>query len=91
MLKLKYKDAEDGISYTFSIIPKALGKDKETRIVHLAALLDGYFKDTGHHININVFDKETLLDKISTATWQYARRQRTWFRHQSPVPDEIIS
>ena len=62
--KLKYKDAEDGISYTFSIIPKALGKDKETRIIHLAALLDGYFKDTGHHININVFDKETLLDAM---------------------------
>ena len=37
------------------------------------------------------FDRETLWEKISTATWQYARRQRTWFRHQSPHPDEIIS
>ena len=36
------------------------------------------------------FDKEVLLEKISTATWQYARRQRTWFRHQPPSPDEII-
>ncbi len=62
--KLKYKDAEDGISYTFSIIPKALGKDKESRITHLAALLDGYFCDCGHHININVFDKETLMDAM---------------------------
>ena len=37
------------------------------------------------------FDRATLLEKISTATWQYARRQRTWFRHQSPTPDEIIN
>ena len=36
------------------------------------------------------FDKDTLIEKISTATWQYARRQRTWFRHQAPAPDEII-
>lgn len=36
------------------------------------------------------FDRDTLLDKLSTATWQYARRQRTWFRHQPPFPDEII-
>ena len=62
--KLKYKDAEDGISYTFSIIPNALGKDLDSRITHLTALLDGYFCDKGHHININVFDKETLLDAM---------------------------
>ena len=37
------------------------------------------------------FDKDVLLEKISTATWQYARRQRTWFRHQPPSPDEIIA
>ena len=36
------------------------------------------------------FDRNTLLDKLSTATWQYARRQRTWFRHQAPFPDEVI-
>ena len=62
--KLPYKDAQDGISYTFSIVPKALGKEEEDRIQHLAALLDGYFCDGGHHININVFDKETLLDAM---------------------------
>lgn len=62
--KLKYKDAQDGISYTFSIVPKALGKGEADRIEHLAALLDGYFCDGGHHININVFDKETLLDAM---------------------------
>lgn len=37
------------------------------------------------------FDKNTLLEKLSTATWQYARRQRTWFRHQPPSPDEVIN
>ncbi|MFW5677376.1 MAG: pyruvate formate lyase family protein, partial [Acetivibrio ethanolgignens] len=62
--KLKYKDAQDGISYTFSIVPKALGKEKQGRIEHMTALLDGYFCDGGHHININVFDKETLLDAM---------------------------
>ncbi len=62
--KLPYDDSKDGISYTFSIIPKALGKTKENRISNLNALLDGYFGDTGHHININVFDKETLEDAM---------------------------
>lgn len=62
--KLPYKDAQDGISYTFSIIPNALGKDEDSRENHLASLLDGYFHDGGHHINVNVFDRETLLDAM---------------------------
>lgn len=62
--KLPYEHAEDGISYTFSIVPKALGKDKEERINNLVGILDGYFHDTGHHINVNVLDKETLLDAM---------------------------
>lgn len=62
--KLPYDDAEDGISYTFSIVPKALGKDATARIDHLVGMLDGYFYDGGHHINVNVFDKETLLDAM---------------------------
>ena len=62
--KLPYEYAQDGISYTFSIIPKALGRDEDARINNLKALLDGYFKDGGHHININVFEKETLLDAM---------------------------
>ncbi len=62
--KLPYEHAEDGISYTFSIVPGALGKRKEERIEHLVGLLDGYFHDGGHHININVFDKQTLLDAM---------------------------
>lgn len=62
--KLPYDDSEDGISYTFSIVPKALGKDKELRVSNLVGMLDGYFHETGHHINVNVFDRETLLDAM---------------------------
>ncbi len=62
--KLPYEHSEDGISYTFSIIPGALGKDSETRVNNLTGLLDGYFESTGHHINVNVFDRETLEDAM---------------------------
>jgi len=62
--KLPYRYAEDGISYTFSIVPKALGKDRESRIRNLVALMDGYFHKGGHHINVNVFERETLLDAM---------------------------
>lgn len=62
--KLPYEYAQDGISYTFSIIPRALGRDEESRINNLKALLDGYFKQGGHHINVNVFEKELLLDAM---------------------------
>ncbi len=62
--KLPYKHAEDGISYTFSIVPKALGKSDEERIDNLSGLLDAYIQDKGHHINVNVFDRETLLDAM---------------------------
>lgn len=62
--KLPYKHAEDGISYTFSIIPGALGKSEEERIANLSGILDGYMAQNGHHININVFDRETLLDAM---------------------------
>lgn len=62
--KLPYEHALDGISYTFSIVPKALGKTEEDRAKNLAGMLDGYFHDGGHHINVNVFDRQTLLDAI---------------------------
>ncbi|QBG45982.1 formate C-acetyltransferase [Verrucomicrobia bacterium S94] len=62
--KLPYDDAEDGISYTFSIVPKALGKTDETRIRNLSGLIDGYFLETGQHINVNVFDREMLEDAM---------------------------
>ncbi|NMA82400.1 MAG: autonomous glycyl radical cofactor GrcA, partial [Epulopiscium sp.] len=62
--KLPYQHAEDGISYTFSIVPKALGKTDDERTDNLVGMLDGYFHDEGHHMNVNVFDKETLLDAM---------------------------
>ncbi len=62
--KLPYRHAEDGISYTFSIVPKALGKTSEERIHNLSGMLDGYFYEKGHHINVNVFDRETLMDAM---------------------------
>ena len=62
--KLPFEHAEDGISYTFSIIPQALGKTEEERITNMKGLLDGYFADGGHHINVNVFDRDMLLDAM---------------------------
>lgn len=62
--KLPYKHAEDGISYTFSIVPKALGKNGDDRKKNLVGLMDGFFNSSGHHINVNVFDRETLMDAM---------------------------
>ena len=64
MTKLPYKYAEDGISYTFAIVPNALGKDDNSRITNLTALLDGYFAKFSHHINVNVFDRALLEDAM---------------------------
>ncbi|CAH0345209.1 formate C-acetyltransferase [Bacillus sp. CECT 9360] len=62
--KLPYKHALDGISNTFSMVPKALGKEDEIQQNNLAAILDGYSEKKGHHLNINVFNRETLLDAM---------------------------
>ena len=62
--KLPFEQAEDGISYTFSITPGTLGKSEDERITNLVNMLDGYFKETGHHINVNVFDRSLLLDAM---------------------------
>ena len=62
--KLPYEYSEDGISYTFSITPGTLGHDSETQIDNLVSMLDGYFKQTGHHINVNVFDRALLEDAM---------------------------
>ncbi|MBM4761956.1 formate C-acetyltransferase [Bacillus sp. B15-48] len=59
--KLPYEYALDGISNTFSIVPKALGKEEDGRINNLVAILDGYTAKTGHHLNVNVFNRDTLL------------------------------
>ena len=63
--KIPYKDVcQDGISNTFSIVPDALGKSEEERITNLAEILDGYFKQGAHHLNVNVFNRETLIDAM---------------------------
>ncbi|WP_404328903.1 formate C-acetyltransferase [Mesobacillus maritimus] len=62
--KLPYEYALDGISNTFSIVPKALGKEEEAQTKNLVAILDGYAAKTGHHLNVNVFNRETLLDAM---------------------------
>ncbi len=60
--KLPYSSASDGISNTFSIIPDALGKTEQERVDNLVTILDGYFHNDAHHINVNVMNRETLLD-----------------------------
>jgi formate C-acetyltransferase len=62
--RLPYDHSEDGISYTFSIVPDALGRTDDDRVQNLVDLMDGYFKEKGHHINVNVFNRETLLDAM---------------------------
>jgi formate C-acetyltransferase len=61
---LPYEYAQDGISYTFSIVPPSLGGTEEERATKLVGMLDGYFGQGGHHINVNVLDRKTLLDAI---------------------------
>ncbi|TXG35466.1 formate C-acetyltransferase [Seonamhaeicola maritimus] len=62
--KIDYKDSQDGISNTFSIVPKSLGASEEDRISNLSATLDGYFSRNAQHLNVNVLNKETLLDAM---------------------------
>ena len=62
--KLPYEHSQDGISNTFSIVPDALGKSEEERISNLSNMLDGYFGQRAHHLNVNVFNRETLLDAM---------------------------
>ena len=60
--KLPFMDSQDGISNTFSIVPDALGKDTESAKDNLVTMLDGYVHQGGHHLNVNVLNRETLLD-----------------------------
>lgn len=62
--KINYKDSQDGISNTFSIVPKSLGATEEERIDNLAATLDGYFDKGAQHLNVNVLDRDTLIDAM---------------------------
>ena len=60
--KISYDDCRDGISNTFSITPAALGRDNAERVQNLTTILDGYFAQNAHHINVNVLNRETLMD-----------------------------
>ncbi len=60
--KISYDDCRDGISNTFSITPNTLGKNEEERIGNLVSILDGYFAKKAHHINVNVLNRETLVE-----------------------------
>ena len=62
--KLRYRDSQDGISNTFSIVPKSLGVDLETRIENLVTMMDGYFVKGAHHLNVNVLNREMLEDAM---------------------------
>ncbi len=62
--KLSYEDCRDGISNTFSIVPAALGKDMEERKNNLVSILGGYFAQNAHHINVNVLDRQKLVDAM---------------------------
>ena len=63
--KIPYSSCRDGISLTASIIPAALGKEYDTKIKNLAAIIDGYMMSNGHHINVNVLDKATLENAMA--------------------------
>ncbi len=60
--KISYDDCRDGVSNTFSITPEALGKSEDERITNLVTILDGYFSKKAHHINVNVLNREMLMD-----------------------------
>jgi formate C-acetyltransferase len=62
--KLEYEFAKDGISNTFSVVAKALGADQAEQQANLVSLLNGYFAKNAHHLNVNVLNKETLLDAM---------------------------
>jgi formate C-acetyltransferase len=62
--KIPYRDAQDGISLTVSLVPEGLGRVAEDRTTNLTAILDAYFGSTGYHMNVNVLNRETLLDAM---------------------------
>jgi formate C-acetyltransferase len=62
--KIPYRDAADGISLTVSLVPTGLGRVAEDRITNLTAMLDAFFGSTGYHMNVNVLNRDTLLDAM---------------------------
>lgn len=63
--KFDYNYAQDGVSNTFSMVPKSLGTDRETQVENLIGLLDGYFSKMAQHLNVNVLNRETLIDAFN--------------------------
>lgn len=66
--KLNYACCQDGISNTFSITPDALGKDETDRVEHLTTMLDGYFEQDAHHLNVNVLNRDKLIAAMNDPT-----------------------
>ena len=62
--KIPYRDAADGISLTTTLVPEGLGRVAEDRITNLRGILDAFFGSTGYHMNVNVLNRETLLDAM---------------------------
>jgi formate C-acetyltransferase len=62
--KIPYRDAQDGISLTISLVPTGLGRTTEERVTNLTSMLDAYFGVTGYHMNVNVLNRETLVDAM---------------------------
>jgi formate C-acetyltransferase len=62
--KIPYRDAADGISLTASLVPQGLGRVAEDRITNLTSMLDAFFGSTGYHMNVNVLNRETLIDAM---------------------------
>jgi formate C-acetyltransferase len=62
--KIPYRDAEDGISLTATLVPQGLGRGSEDRITNLTSMLDAFFSSTGYHMNVNVLNRDTLLDAV---------------------------
>jgi len=62
--KIPYRDAADGISLTSSLVPTGLGRIAEDRIANLTAMLDAFFTSTGYHMNVNVLNRDTLLEAM---------------------------
>jgi formate C-acetyltransferase len=62
--KIPYRDAADGISLTTTVVPSGLGRVEADRIINLTSMLDAFFGSTGYHMNINVLNRETLLDAV---------------------------
>ena len=95
--KIPFMDSQDGISNTFSIVPDALGKNDDQRVTNLVGLMDGYFGKHAHHLNVNVLNRETLLDaqahpelypQLTIRVSGYAVNFHTLTKEQQ---DEVIS